>query len=634
MAFPADLTTYTALVDGSTTINAALLGQYRAALGELEKLLVGPAWRNVLAYGADPSGTSNSAGAFDAAIAALGPVGGVVIVPPGTFRMDTTVIVPSRVAIRGAGMYATKFFAPAAAPDIPIFEVDTTAGNTMVNTYGQVYGVKFEDFEIRDRASADTPLTQTGRSEDHHGILIHDSDNGLIRNVNFRDLRGYAMNFSNVAREWLCENVYVQACGDSAESVPGLFIGATSGDASNTIMFMNSRFLFCEWRAVYIDGSITGVRLMTFDSCQFEGGGNGSGGAYGNPWPHDLVFLGRMQDAIFTHCNFSNPGAAKWCLNLDGNASENIYYVTVEACRFNGQSTGGGIRVNRITKIAVNQTVFTASTATEADYYVEAAAGVIAADIDNVPSANPTAGSPAGHFRGRETGTKLNYGAHIIDASGGGFQSLVAGKPTTDLSLGAPAPNGIRVYDITNLLWWERIFIAGVGDIWMPQPGQVVGRKSEVVHGSNTTENSVYSYTIPAGAMSYWGGIRVDVWGDFSGTGVGTATLRIKLGGTTLFADATPALVSGVQTWHVWFIIRNNGAVENAQRMGGMSLVSAVSAATSGSGDIGTDEINGISAIQASSAIDMASADRVVEVTWQHSANKVTTVRAGQAAYQ
>lgn len=637
MAFPQTIETLALGIDNTTLIDANQWNPPRTLINKLQAIAVGPMWINAISKGADPTGTADSSAAVIAAIDDLGTTGGIVFFPPGSYRMDTTVKVPSLVGIKGSGMYATKFWAPAASTDQPIFEVATTTANTHTNVYSQVYGVSFQDFEIRDRASSDTlKLQSTGRSEDHHGILIHDSDWSFILNVNFRDLMGYALNFSNIAREWLVMNIYAQNCGDSAELVPAVNIASSSGDATNTLYFYAARILFSQWIGVLINGTQDGIRLINFTDCQFEGGGNGSSGTFGNPWPYDIIYVQRVSDLVFNNCEWSNPGSGKWCLNIQGYSSTYPFRIDVANGRFNGNSQGGGIRYNQGVAISVSGAWFQGSTAATADFYVETTAGVIFAGLDNQHSANPTAGSPAGHFRGRVTGNEFNLGDNRLIMDGGGMTSHVAGKPTTNMGLGTAAPNGMhKIYDITNFLWWERIFISGVGDLWIPEPGQVVGRRVEQIHASNTSENSVYTYTIPAGSMSYWGGIGVEVWGDFSGTGVGTATLRVKLGGTTVWADASVALASGLQPWHVRLILRNNGTVENAQRLGGFAMIGAVSALTTGQGgDLAVDEITAWSAIQASPAIDMAAADRVFEVTWQHSAAKVTTVRSGRAIWE
>src|ERR1017187_8347274 len=63
------------------------------------------------AGGADPTGAADSEPAFAAAIAALPSAGGIITVPPGTYRLNSTVaaaIAPGQtVQINGAGLEAT-----------------------------------------------------------------------------------------------------------------------------------------------------------------------------------------------------------------------------------------------------------------------------------------------------------------------------------------------------------------------------------------------------------------------------------------------------------------------------------------------------------------------------------------------
>lgn len=633
MAFPVDLTTFQALTDGVTDINSTLLGQYRTSLMALERLLVGNTVINAVGKGADPTGVADSSAACAAAIQDLGAGGGTVLFPPGDYRMDTLVKVPSRVRIQGSGQYATRFFQPATSVDTFMFETDDVGVNTGVNLFGQTYGQIFEGFEIRDRASTYVYLTPTGRSEDHHGIYLHETDWGLIRDVNIRDLRGIALDFRDQVREWMTINTYVMGCGDSAESAPAVNIASTTGDATNTLFFHGFRVIYPEYRGVQIEGSQNGIRLINFLQCQFEGGGNGSGGSLGNPFPHDIVWVGRAENVAFTGCNFANPGSAKWCLNLNGNATGVPYRIDVTQCRFNANTFGGAIRVGQITGLAVYQTVFEASTAGQADYYVETNAGIIHNDPSNVPSGNPTAGSPAGHFRGRVDLDNMNYADNVLELTGGGVVAYCNGVPSVTMLTGQTYPNGIHnVFDIGGFVWWERPTFQGLGEIWVPRSGQVIARQAESIFASDTNERTVFTYTVPQGYMTAVTGFEVEVWGDFSGTGVGTATLRIKIGGTTLYADASAALVSGVQPWHVRFTVRNMISVA-VQRIGGLAIIGAVGTATTGVGDLATDEIAGISPFQASGTIDFSTAARAIDVTWQHSAAKVTTVRAGFGRY-
>ena len=67
-----------------------------------------PDWLNVTAYGADPTGASDAAGAFNDAVTALGSAGGVIYVPAGTYTVGseiTCTAVP--VYFVGDGPWAT-----------------------------------------------------------------------------------------------------------------------------------------------------------------------------------------------------------------------------------------------------------------------------------------------------------------------------------------------------------------------------------------------------------------------------------------------------------------------------------------------------------------------------------------------
>ena len=634
MAFPQTLTSYPTVTDGVTTLGSAQHGPYKAGLELLEKITVGPIWINAIGVGADPTGAADSSVAAIAAIASMGTAGGTLYWPPGTYRMDALVKVPSLVAIVGSGFSTTKFFAPAASADGWIFEVATIPANDLTNVYSQVYGVKFKDFEIRDRASSDTlKLQSSGRSEDHHGILVHDSDWGVIQNVNFRDLQGYGLQFLNVAREWLVLNCYFQNCGDAAEVAAAVAINSSSGDATNTIYFYACRVIFSTYNGVDINASQDGIRLINFTDCQFEGGGNGSAGSYGLPHPYDIVYVGRCSDLSFNNCEWSNPGAGKFCLNIAGYSGTVPFRIDVNGARFNGNGQGGGIRVAYCQALSVTQSWWQGSTAAQADYYIETTAGIIYAGLENTHSGTATAGSPAGHFRGRETANKFNLGDNRLIMDGGGMTSHTAAKPTENMSLGEPAPNGLhKIYDLANNLWWEREFRPGVGDMWVAEPGQTAHRQNDVTFTA-ATENEYLGYTIPAGGLAYGAGIEVEMFGFFSGSGVGTATLRIKVGGTTLFADTSVALLNAVQLWRLRFVLRTHATDITETRCVGHLMINVGSAATTGEGDIAVDEVACNSLIGfTNSAIDYSTA-KALSVTWQHSTSKTTTMWSGQVRY-
>ena len=67
-----------------------------------------PAWVNVTSYGADPTGASDSAGAFNDAVTAVANTGGVVYVPAGSYTIKSTVTCAAvPVYFVGDGAWAT-----------------------------------------------------------------------------------------------------------------------------------------------------------------------------------------------------------------------------------------------------------------------------------------------------------------------------------------------------------------------------------------------------------------------------------------------------------------------------------------------------------------------------------------------
>lgn len=58
---------------------------------------------NVLSYGADPTGTDDSAAAIQAAVTAAGVAGGAVYLPAGTYLLQSTISLPSNITLYGDG---------------------------------------------------------------------------------------------------------------------------------------------------------------------------------------------------------------------------------------------------------------------------------------------------------------------------------------------------------------------------------------------------------------------------------------------------------------------------------------------------------------------------------------------------
>lgn len=105
--YPADWSPGFAAPDGRALVDFSWAG-YRN--GEEPPVIAGPTF-NVVDYGADPTATTDSQPAIQAAIDAASVAGGVVEIPAGTFRVDDTLLVAaSNIVVRGRGPAASRLW--------------------------------------------------------------------------------------------------------------------------------------------------------------------------------------------------------------------------------------------------------------------------------------------------------------------------------------------------------------------------------------------------------------------------------------------------------------------------------------------------------------------------------------------
>lgn len=363
---------------------------------------------NAKIAGAYGDGSTDDATAIQAAINSLGTAGGIVFFPPGVYKVGTQITVPSRVSIRGAGPRATEFISTFTTG--AVFKV-THASASYENMFAQAFWQTFENFGIKDASSADTNLTVTGRSAVRHGIELTQCDQVQIRDVLIRDLKGYALKLTDLVRECLFNNVYVHNCGDSANSVAAVEINQSStGDSDNINHFQSCRIMYPEWYALRVQGSSqNGPRQTRFTNCQIEGGGNGSGGTLGTPRAYDLVYLARVKDITFEGTTFSSPGTGKYCINADGESgTQPVILLNVHNCWIEGQSYGGGIRMNNVTNVHLDHSTFVTMAATQGDINIQAAAGAIWLG-PGIQYHQGYTGSPTGHRRGKTGATNIDW---------------------------------------------------------------------------------------------------------------------------------------------------------------------------------------------------------------------------------
>lgn len=108
-------TTWTVIRGAEGTIPVAHSGGFTVDqvvtsgwLGSVQTSLTGIDWLNVLAYGADSTGSSDSTTAIQAAVSALTSAGGVIYFPTGTYKVSSTITISiAGVTLQGDGLWSS-----------------------------------------------------------------------------------------------------------------------------------------------------------------------------------------------------------------------------------------------------------------------------------------------------------------------------------------------------------------------------------------------------------------------------------------------------------------------------------------------------------------------------------------------
>jgi hypothetical protein len=282
--------------------------------------------RNVLDYGADPTGTTDSSAAFQAAINAL-TAGGTVFAPPGTYIINTSLTWPigKVISLRGSGkgvsggVYATQLkrtagTAPIIAaagnptnssqrvmPELSNMEISGVTGQTgdLVSIYRASH---FELDNVRIARTSGTGL---------HGTELWDSAiNRLILETCGADTTAPALLFdsivggganANCATVHISNSVFqgnagtdIKLTGSTADSSPcndvqfvNIKMEAGTGthpgidlDYAQHVSFVNGKFICTQTATGFViqtnttGTSAVGARTNRFIGCTFDGGGS------------------------------------------------------------------------------------------------------------------------------------------------------------------------------------------------------------------------------------------------------------------------------------------------------------------------------------------------------------------------
>ena len=257
---------------------------------------------NILDYGAAGDGTTDDSSAIQAAVTAAIAAGyAQVIVPSGTYLVQNTIEIDSRVQIIGRGEYASQI----------LVDVESGYGFAIRDTSdNKVFGVSVENIRLNANDATST------------GILINDGSEVDLINVNFNGnfavgleiAGGTIINMYDC--EWNVNDIHLLMKN-------GTSFGLTHITMSNCIMYSATDV------AIYVDGAGTLLSQFFMNECFLEynpvqlkiNNANGNSG---------------MMRCKFTNCLFTNGDdsfadtSCTWLID----AEDDSYYMVIDTVTF------------------------------------------------------------------------------------------------------------------------------------------------------------------------------------------------------------------------------------------------------------------------------------------------------------
>ena len=195
---------------------------------------------NVLRYGADPTGVTSSATAFNSAISVFGTNGGTLYLPLGNFLLDAPVAVPENLIIQGAG-WGTQISLTSAAAGAFTFAPTTGTANTAAitiknlwisGTSSATYGIWLQNCAIvRISGVQFTGFTDASSNCVYCAQNVFET---IIRDCYFPSLSGVGINLVG-ASSAPCNNNQIISCTMSAGANTCIGIVVGSG-CENTLI--------------------------------------------------------------------------------------------------------------------------------------------------------------------------------------------------------------------------------------------------------------------------------------------------------------------------------------------------------------------------------------------------------------
>jgi len=262
---------------------------------------------NVLdpAYAADATGASDSAAAIQAAIdAAIAAGGGVVAVPPGTYRLDSTLSFGGNIIFRGSGVSSTKFDASNLGATEDAFHLGT-AGPTNKDFH-------LSDFEI--------DMGDAGQD----AIRIFGGDRFSLARIKITDAGRHGINSSMTASNRWMETYHFSDIEIRGSGTDGIYYSIASGLGTNAFINQGT------WNNVEVrdsgehevhwvmDGDTTAQKVsgLVCINGQFDALGNATHAVDGWLIERTAGQAGKVESVILLGTTIENTGAP----NLAGSA--------------------------------------------------------------------------------------------------------------------------------------------------------------------------------------------------------------------------------------------------------------------------------------------------------------------------
>lgn len=150
----------------------------------------------------------------------------------------------------------------------------------------------------------------------------------------------------------------------------------------------------------------------------------------------------------------------------------------------------------------------------------------------------------------------------------------------------------------------------------------IVNKTRNLLVENSTSELDLWTYLVPGNTLGTTNALHVRIVGSLFNNSGGTVTytMRWKYGATTLFSDTYPTLAASATRRPIDFdiIFAANGST-SSQVFGGYMMLSVATAATTGTGDLATDEQQGISPIEGGTSSVDSTSDQTLKLTLQMS---------------